>query len=64
MLLSKDDIDELKDIHRHHSGEDLSDDQAAEMGMRLLRLARLFTEIAKTESAGPTVGNELEGKRG
>ena len=57
MPFSKDDIDELKDIHRRHSGQDLTDDEAAEMASRLVRLARLFMEIAKTQAAREAAGN-------
>jgi hypothetical protein len=38
MLLTREDIEELKKIHKERFGEELTDDEAWEMGRRLMRL--------------------------
>lgn len=43
MLLTQEAIDELKAIYRKHYGEDLPDDEAQEMGNRLLRVFAVLT---------------------
>lgn len=56
MPLSQKDIDELKAIYRKNYGSDLTDDQAWEMGHRLLRvysvLFRLPPSKIPSESKG------------
>ncbi len=42
MRLSEEAITELKEIHRKEFGENLSDDEAAEIGERLLRLFQII----------------------
>ena len=44
MLLTQDDIDELKKIHKEVSGEELSDAEAREIGKRLLRLYEILAQ--------------------
>ena len=51
MQLSQKDIDEFKEIYRRQFGEDISDDEARQMGTRLLRFFKVLLEIgAQTES--------------
>ena len=38
MVLTDEDIQELKQIHKEEFGEELTDGEAREMGMRLMRL--------------------------
>ncbi len=58
MPLSRKAIEELKEIHKKHYGKDLSEDEAWEMGNRLLRVFDVLTrpltadEIAQKNSNG------------
>lgn len=47
MPLTQNAIDDLKAIYRRKYGEDLSDDEAWEMGNRLLRLFAVLTRAPK-----------------
>ncbi len=54
-MLSQEAIDELKAIHKEEFGEDLTDDEAREMGNRLLRVFSLLASTPK-----PTDPNQKE----
>lgn len=45
MTLTRVDIEELKAIHNENFGEHLSDDEACEMGRRLMRLIRVLLRV-------------------
>jgi hypothetical protein len=53
MPLTQKAIDDLKAIHRRKTGQELSDDDAWEMGNRLIRLFAVLTR----EPAGKQVGS-------
>lgn len=48
-MLTHDAIEELKKIYREENGEELTDDEAREMGERLLRV---FAWLFRTSSTG------------
>ena len=48
MLLNRHDIEELKAIHHERFGEQLSDDEAWEMGRRLMRLFSVLLRVPQT----------------
>lgn len=50
MQLTQEDLNEFKQIYQKEYGEEISDTEAREMGMRLLRLCKTLLEIA-TQSA-------------
>jgi len=49
-MLTKDDIAELRQIYLEETGEDISMDEAWEMGRRLLRFAELMLKIPKSST--------------
>jgi hypothetical protein len=49
MPLTRQSIEELKAIHKERFREELSDDEAWEMGRRLLRLFAVLMEIPDTD---------------
>ena len=48
MPLTQQAIEELKTIYRTHYGHDLPDEEAWEMGNRLLRIFAVLTRMPKT----------------
>jgi|CXWL01.1.fsa_nt_gi hypothetical protein len=54
MPLSQKDIDELRAIHKKQYGEDIPNDEAWEMGIRLLNLFRLLLTERKKHTPPPT----------
>jgi len=65
MPLNQSDIDELKQIYREEFGQDLSDDEAWEMGTRLLRLFYILStppDHSEMPEQGPeTLSNKSRG---
>lgn len=49
MQLSQEDIDEFKAIYRKHYGQDISDAEARDMGMRLLRVLKVILDVCGQE---------------
>ena len=49
MQLSQEDIDEFKAIYRKHYGQEISDAEARDMGMRLLRVLKVIFEVCGQE---------------
>jgi len=49
-MLAKDDIAELRQIYLEETGEDISMDEAWEMGRRLLRFAELMLKIPESST--------------
>ena len=41
-MITKEELQELKDIHLENTGEEMSDQEALEMGTRLLNLFRVI----------------------
>lgn len=61
MLLTRRDIEELKAIHKRRFGVELSDDEAWEMGRRLMRLfAVLLRAPHKTGEDQPRSSNAVQ----
>lgn len=50
MLLTREDIEELKKIHKERFGEELADDEAWEMGRRLMRLFDVLMSIPHSQA--------------
>jgi len=50
MELSQEAIDEFKEIYKKEFGEEISDDDAREMGTRLLRVFRVLLEVVGKEA--------------
>ena len=50
MLLTREDIDELKKIHKERFDEELSDAEAWEVGRRLIRLLSVLMQIPEEAS--------------
>jgi hypothetical protein len=45
MQLTQEDIDEFKALYRKHYGQDISDTEARDMGMRLLRVLKVILDV-------------------
>lgn len=56
MLLTRHDIEELKTIHKERFREELSDDEAWEMGRRLMRLFSVLLRVPRKrdDSSSPS----------
>lgn len=50
MEFSKEDLDGPKEIYKRQTGQELADDEAIEIGERLIRLVKIFFEIAHPET--------------
>ncbi len=46
MQISREAIDEFKEIYQEEYGEEISDADARDMGTRLLRILRVFQEVS------------------
>lgn len=53
MEISKEDLEELKNIYKEDYGETLSDAEALEMGQRLLNLFRIIYRPLPSDSHEP-----------
>ena len=51
MLLTQEALNEFKAIYQRQFGEEISDDQAREMGSRLLRVFRVLLDMSDQASA-------------
>jgi len=50
MPLTQQDIDELKQIHKEEYGEDLSNEEAWDMGIRLVNLAKTLCTVKRPKT--------------
>jgi len=57
--LSQKDIDELKVIYHRKYGEDLADDDAWEMGNRLIRVFAVLTRRSAESESSPQGSNRV-----
>jgi hypothetical protein len=60
MRLPKEALEEFKRIHKKEFGETLSDKDAEEMAMRLLRLFQLLRYRPKPGLTGPKRGDSMD----